>query len=275
METLIPSRLTTLGHPQRLAIFRLLMRRYPDPVPAGEIAQALGLKLSTSSAYVAALMQAGLLTQHRVGTSLLYAIDMASVGRLMDDLLLDCCRGRPELCPPFAPASAPGRPYRVLFLCTGNSARSLFAESLLRAEAGDRFAVFSAGTRPQDAPHPLALAMLAAKGHDLAPLRAKPVSEFQAPDTPPFDFVFTVCDQAANEDCPAWPGQPVTAHWGVADPVKAQGTEAQRALAFQQAFGALRNRVLAFAALPLDQIDRLSLQRAVDDIARTRSENDA
>lgn len=275
METLIPSRLTTLGHPQRLALFRLLMRRYPDRVPAGELAGALGLKPSTLSAYLSALMQAGLVSQERAATSLRYAIDMDEVRRTFDYLLLDCCRGRPELCLPVplkGPETMTDRKYNALFICTGNSARSIFAEAILRKEAGDRFNVYSAGTRPQSSLNPFALDVLRQNGHDISPLRSKTVAEFQGPDAPNFDFVFTVCNQAANEDCPAWTGQPVSAHWGMPDPVKAVGTEAERNLAFHQAYGALQNRIRAFAALPIAALDRISLQKAVDAIAGTGAE---
>jgi arsenate reductase len=132
MEELIPSRLTILGHPQRLAIFRLLVRRYPDRVPAGELAEALDLKPSTLSAYLAALVRSGLATQERAGTSLRYSIDMTQVRRTFDYLLLDCCRGRPDLCSPVSlfnhagTAAMTDRKFRVLFICTGNSARSIF-----------------------------------------------------------------------------------------------------------------------------------------------------
>ena len=159
-------------------------------------------------------------------------------------------------------------PYKVLFICTGNSARSIFAESILRKEAGDRFEAFSAGTLPRSELNPFALEVLKRNGHDVSRLRAKNVSEFQGPDAPGFDFVFTVCDPAANEECPAWPGQPVSAHWGMPDPVKAEGTDAEKSLAFQQAYGALANRIRGFAALPFASLDRISLQRAVDEIGR-------
>lgn len=277
MEKRIPSRLSTLGHPQRLAIFRMLMRRYPDRVPAGELADALALKPSTLSAYLAALMQAGLVTQERVGTSLRYAIEMTEVRRTFDYLLLDCCRGRPEFCWPASFPSLIGtapmsdRKYNVLFICTGNSARSIFAESILRKEAGNRFEVFSAGTKPRSELNPFALEVLEQKGHDVSVLRSKNVAELQGPDAPKFDFVFTVCNQAANEECPAWAGQPVSAHWGMPDPVRADGTDAEKSLAFQQAYGALRNRIMAFTALPITSLNRISLQRAVDDIGRTNA----
>ncbi|WP_343079112.1 helix-turn-helix domain-containing protein [Ostreiculturibacter nitratireducens] len=273
MEEMIPSRLSTLGHPQRLAIFRLLMRRYPDGVPAGEIGEALQIRPSTLSSYLASLTQAGLVTQTRVGTSLRYSIEMQEVRETFDYLLLDCCRGRPEVCSPvsFTPRTGStkmsDRKYNVLFICTGNSARSVFAESILRHEAGDRFNAYSAGTKPYSELNPFVIDMLQSKDHDISQLRAKNVSEFQGPDAPRMDFVFTVCDQAANEECASWDGQPISAHWGMPDPVKAEGTDAQKRLAFQQAYGMLRNRILAFTALPLDSLDRISLQAAVDDIA--------
>ncbi|MFD3190897.1 helix-turn-helix domain-containing protein [Sedimentitalea sp. HM32M-2] len=277
METTIPSRLSTLGHPQRLALFRLLIRRYPDEVPAGELADSLGLKASTLSAYLSALMQAGLVMQEREGTSLLYSIDMDEVRRTLDYLLLDCCRGRPDLCAPLTLPTIPGshpttdRKYNVLFICTGNSARSIFAESILRKQAGDRFNAFSAGTRPGSQLNPFAVRVLEEKGHDISALRSKDISEYSGPKAPHFDFVFTVCNQAANEECPAWDGQPVTGHWGVPDPVKAEGNDAQKALAFQEAYGALQHRIDLFTALDLDLLNRLTLQSRIDDIGRTFS----
>ncbi|GHE03277.1 ArsR family transcriptional regulator [Allgaiera indica] len=273
---LIPHRLTTLGHPQRLALFRLLMRRYPDRLPAGEIAEALGVKANTLSNYLSALMQAGLITQHRDGRSLLYAIELGAVRETFDFLLHDCCRGRPDICAPIsplpgeAPAPAPeaGHKYNVLFICTGNSARSIFAETLLRDRAGNRFNAYSAGTRPHSSLNPLALEVMKAHGHDVSTLRAKNVAEVSGPGAPRFDFVFTVCNQAANEACPAWEGQPVSGHWGVPDPVKAEGSPAERRLAFHAAYGALKRRIDAFAALPFEALDRIGLQSAVDRIGR-------
>ncbi len=278
METLIPSRLTALGHPQRLAIFRLLMRRYPDRVPAGELAEALGLKASTLSSYLSGLMQAGLVTQERVATSLRYSIDMSELRQTLDYLLLDCCRGRPEICSPVSLPFAMGSPvmtdrkFNVLFICTGNSARSIFAESILRKIAGDRFTAYSAGTRPGSQLNPFAIQVLKDKGHDISMLRSKDVSEFTTPDAPHFDFVFTVCNQAANEECPPWDGQPVNGHWGMPDPVKAEGNDAQKALAFQEAYGALTKRIELFTALNIESLGRLALQAKIDDIGRTSPE---
>ena len=135
------------------------------------------------------------------------------------------------------------RKFNVLFICTGNSARSIFAETILSDLAGDRFVAYSAGTKPRSELNPFALAVLEQKGHDVSVLRAKNISEFQGPDAPQFDFVFTVCDQAANEECPAWQGQTISAHWGLPDPVKVEGTDAEKSLAFHQTYGALRNRI--------------------------------
>ncbi|SDY06144.1 helix-turn-helix domain-containing protein [Citreimonas salinaria] len=275
MEKEVSSKLATVGHPQRLALFRLLMRRYPDRVPAGELAEALGFKASTLSAYLSALMQAGLVTQERAGTSLRYSIAMAEVSGMLDYLLLDCCRGRPDLCAPLALSTSPenhpvtDRKSNVLFICTGNSARSIFAESILRKHAGDRFNAFSAGTRPGSQLNPFAVQVLENRGHDTSVLRSKDVSEVSGPGAPHFDFVFTVCNQAANEECPAWEGRPVAGHWGLPDPAKVEGNNARKALAFQESYGALKHRIDLFTALNLGSLSRLALQTQIDDIGRT------
>jgi protein-tyrosine-phosphatase/DNA-binding transcriptional ArsR family regulator len=275
MEEQIPLRLSILGHPQRLAVFRLLMRRYPDHVAAGEISAALDIKASTLSSYLSALMQADLVTKTRTGTWLRYQVNIDTTRKTLDALYLDCCRGRPDLCTSFQQSAASeerqmtDRKYNVLFICTGNSARSIFAEAILNAKGQDRFQVYSAGTTPQSSLNPIAVEMLKSKGHDVSGLRSKNIEEFMGEDAPQFDFVFTVCDQAANEQCPTWDGQPISAHWGMPDPVKATGTDAEKSLAFHQAYGVLLHRLQGFAALPIGQLDRISLQNAVDKIALT------
>ena len=275
MELIAPRQLSTLSHPHRLAIFRLLVRRYPDEVPAGEIARIQELKSNTASVYLAALKEAGLVTQNRRGTSLLYRANLSSAEALIQYLFEDCCRGRPTLCSSEEQNDFERRSlisdgkYNVLFVCTGNSARSIFAEAIMRQEAGDKFNVYSAGSHPFTVLNPVAIQLLKNRGFDTSPLRSKNISEYQKDGAPIFDFVFTVCDLAANEECPAWPGQPISAHWGMSDPVKAEGTDAEKRLAFQQTFGAMSNRIKAFAALPFASLDRASLQQRVDEIGRT------
>ncbi len=224
------------------------------------------------------LTRAGLLRQRRQGRSILYSIDLARTGALVDFLVNDCCRGRPELCEPLAAhalrrlgegnKAMSDRVFNVLFICTGNSARSIFAEAILAREGAGRFRAFSAGTRPYSELNPHAVAVLKHLGHDVSGLRAKNIAEFQGPDAPRLDFVFTVCDRAANEECPSWPGQPISAHWGMPDPVKVEGTTAEKSLAFMDAYRTLRHRLSAFVALPVASLDRISLQRRVDAIGR-------
>lgn len=276
MDSLVPNQLSTLGHPNRLAVFRLLMRRYPDRVPATELANMLNLKPNTLSTYVSALMQAGLIVQERAGTSLRYAVDIEAMQATIGFLVNDCCRGRPEICLNLNHEvtsrnfEMTAKKSNVLFICTGNSARSIFAEAILTDLAPDRFNVYSAGTRPKSELNPFALEVLKNNGHDVSAMRAKNICEFQGADAPTLDFVFTVCDQAANEECPAWQGRTISAHWGLPDPVKVEGSAAEKSLAFRQTYGALHNRMTGFTALPIASLDRTSLQKAVDDIGQTK-----
>jgi arsenate reductase len=162
------------------------------------------------------------------------------------------------------------RPFNVLFLCTGNSARSILAEAALNHLAmGDRrFRAFSAGSHPKGQVHPLALELLQEQGLPVAGLRSKSWDEFAGADAPKLDFVFTVCDQAAAEPCPLWPGQPMTAHWGVPDPAAVDGRHEERRRAFNDAFLVLRRRIQLFTSLPFDKLSALALQRDLDRIGR-------
>jgi arsenate reductase len=162
----------------------------------------------------------------------------------------------------------PTPPYNVLFLCTGNSARSVMAEALLNVLGNGRFKAFSAGSFPSGKVQPLAAELAQAFGYD-APLRSKSWDEFAQPDSPAIDIVITVCDNAAGEVCPIWPGQPVTAHWGVPDPAAIDGTEAERRRAFQSAWMMLRQRIDLLLALPLDKLDRLAMQEQLRAIGKT------
>ena len=160
----------------------------------------------------------------------------------------------------------PDSTYNVLFLCTGNSARSILAEAILNRIGKATFQAFSAGSQPKGAVHPQALALLRSLGHDVSGLRSKSWNEFAKPGAPRLDFVFTVCDNAAGEACPFWPGQPMTAHWGVPDPAAASGSDAEIALTFKDAYRMLHQRIAIFAALPIRSLDRLSLQQRLKEI---------
>lgn len=164
-----------------------------------------------------------------------------------------------------------GRPFNALFLCTGNSARSIMAEALLNHLGKDRFRAFSAGSHPRGNVHPLALETLRRNHLAVDGLRSKSWDEFAQPDAPQLHFVFTVCDRAAQEICPMWPGQPMTAHWGIEDPALAEGPLDQQQRAFSLTFRALDARVRLFTSLPLESLDALSLQRQLDSIGRIRS----
>jgi protein-tyrosine-phosphatase len=160
-------------------------------------------------------------------------------------------------------------PLDVLFLCTGNSARSIMAEAILGRVGSGRFAAHSAGSMPSGVVSPYAIALLKRQNYPTSGLRSKSWEEFAGPDAPKLDFVFTVCDNAANEVCPVWPGQPMTAHWGVADPAAVEGNPAEIAAAFADAYRMLANRIGLMVSLPLASLDRMSLQRRLDAIGKT------
>jgi protein-tyrosine-phosphatase len=162
----------------------------------------------------------------------------------------------------------PEKPFNVLFLCTGNSARSILAEAILNRLGASKFCAFSAGSQPRGRVNAHTLALLRSLGYDTAGLRSKSWSEFARPGAAALDFVFTVCDNAAGETCPVWPGQPMTAHWGVPDPAEASGSEAEIALAFKDAYRMLHQRIAIFTALPIRSLDALSLQRRLREIGR-------
>ena len=169
----------------------------------------------------------------------------------------------------------PVRTYNVLFLCTGNSCRSIIAEAIMNREGGGRFKAYSAGSFPAGAVNPHALALLKKFHHDTSAFRSKPWDEFSRegnPDAPELDFVFTVCDDAAGEVCPYWPGQPMTAHWGMPDPAKATGNEAEIGLAFADTYRMLSNRINIFMNLPLAKLDKLSLQKRLDEIGKNANQ---
>lgn len=160
------------------------------------------------------------------------------------------------------------QPFNVLFLCTGNSARSILAEAILDRVGTGKFKAFSAGSQPKGEVHPYALLLLKSLNHETSFARSKSWEEFSAPGAPEMDFVFTVCDNAAAEACPVWPGQPMTAHWGVPDPAAVEGTDAEKHLAFADAYRMLNNRISIFVSLPMQTIDKLALQKRLHEIGR-------
>ena len=167
------------------------------------------------------------------------------------------------------------RPYNVLFLCTGNSCRSIIAEAIMNREGGGRFRAFSAGSHPAGAVNPHAVALLKKFNYPVGAFRSKPWDEFARaanPDAPELDFVFTVCDDAAGEVCPIWPGQPMSAHWGMPDPALATGNDAEIALAFADTYRMMNNRITIFMSLPLAKLDKMSLQRRLSEIGQAQGE---
>lgn len=165
--------------------------------------------------------------------------------------------------------------YNVLFLCTGNSARSILAEAILNKNGRGRFRAFSAGSQPKGEVHPYALELLEHSHYPIAGLRSKSWEEFSGEDAPQMDFVFTVCDSAAAETCPVWPGRPVSAHWGLSDPAAAQGGEAEKHLAFAQAFRMLSTRINVFTNLPIASLDRISLKARLEEIGEAEQSRES
>ena len=269
---------SALGHDGRLSVFRLLMRHAPHGVRAGEIAAALDMRPNSLSTNLGLLEDAGLIRSCRDGRAIRYCVNLPAAGALAAYFVDDIGRGRPDLLSKISTLpgtdrkdatvmpNTPDTDFNVLFICSGNSARSIFAEALLRDIGTGKFQAFSAGTRPNTQLNPFALEVLKRNGHDVSGMRSKHSSEFEAPGMPVMDFVFTVCDTAAHEECPPWPGQPITGHWGLPDPVKATGTDAEKALAFAQTYADLRRRITVFAALPFESLSRVALQARVDDL---------
>jgi protein-tyrosine-phosphatase len=167
-----------------------------------------------------------------------------------------------------------GKVFNVLFLCTGNSARSIMAEAIMNRLGQGKFRGYSAGSQPKGSVHPQALAILRRLNYEVGGFRSKSWEEFSKPGTPEMDFVFTVCDNASAESCPVWPGQPMTAHWGVPDPAAATGTEAEIGYAFSEAFRMLNARISIFVSLPMRSLDQLTLQKRLDAIGKTKDTGD-
>ena len=275
--------LGALAHPTRLQAFRLLVQAGSEGLPVGRIAERLGVEANGRLTFhLKELVAAGLASSRQEGRFVYYATDYAAMNDLLRFLTEDCCGGLgcgeiEAVCspPPNRETAMEDKVYNVLFLCTGNSARSIIAEALLNHLGRGRFRAFSAGSHPAGTVNPLVLEALASLGlpaEQLGQLRSKSWDEFAQPDSPALDFVFTVCDKAAGETCPVWPGQPMTAHWGIEDPAAVEGDDEAKRHAVSHALQLLNRRLSLFLSLPFEKLDALSLQQQVDDIGLLREQ---
>lgn len=267
--------LGALAQPTRLEIFRLLMRYRPHGLAAGEIGRLLAVAHNTLSTHLGALEQVGLLVSRREGRHVIFAAQAARADALLAFLGDACCSERPTGCestvssiPARRERVVSDRPLRVLVVCTGNSARSIMAEAVLNREGMGRIEAFSAGSRPQEAPHSLALGLLEDLGYDISAMRSKSWDEFLRPGAPELDLVITVCDDAAEGTCPVFPGIPMRVHWGLDDPAVVSGPHAARRAAFLQSYRDLTARVTAFVNLPLEAMTLVEMEPVLRAIGR-------
>jgi len=270
--------LVALAQSSRLEVFRLLIRYLPYGLAAGDIARLVLVPHNTLSTHLAVLEQAGLVMARRDGRSIIYAANRARALRLGTFLLQDCCGATGKICGPSDSTDAAtlfptkrenfmsDKTYNVLIVCTGNSARSILAEAILNKEGGGRVRAFSAGSRPKEKPNPHALALLEDLGYETTGFRSKSWNEFAGRDAPHMDFIITVCDSAAGEACPHWPGHPLVAHWGIPDPAAIEGAEAKKRAAFMDAYRCLSARVSSFVNLDFEKLDLATLKQKLLDI---------
>ena len=270
-----------LAQPTRLEAYRLLLRYVPYGLPAGDIARLLAVPHNTLSTHLSLLERAGLLTARREGRSILYAANAAPAAPLLGALMAEMGYGTtpraggPAVAfPQLRGTPANDRVYNVLLVCSANSARSLIAEAILNREGRGRFRAFSAGSRPRGTPHPAALALLASLGYETEGLASKSWDGFAGADAPGMDFLITTCDAAAGEPCPAFPGHPLQAHWGLPDPLLVTGGEAAQRAAFLTTYRRLAARISAFVNLPFEDLDLAGLKEAVAQIGRMEGATD-
>jgi ArsR family transcriptional regulator, arsenate/arsenite/antimonite-responsive transcriptional repressor / arsenate reductase (thioredoxin) len=264
--------LAALGTETRLRIVRLLLSAHPEGLVVGEIGAELAIPSSTLSHHLDKLKNESLVAVRRESTFLRYTANTEALQEILSFLFAECCTRSKAINPKTITCcqehAMTDRAYNVLFLCTGNTARSVLAESILRRDGAGRFNAFSAGSQPKGVVNPFALTTLADCHYPIEGFRSKNWSEFAEPGAPKMDFVFTVCDSAAGEACPHWPGQPMTAHWGIEDPAAVEGTDLDKQRAFNAAFRYLRNRIGAFISLPLKSIDSLALGTKLREIGQ-------
>lgn len=268
---------TALGQSTRLDLIRALLVAGPTGMPAGDIADQLGVASSTLSFHLRALEQAELIVVKRYGRNLVYAAHMARLRELLSFLAEACCGfepgGNAELSRFLESLTSetkamPADPFNVLFLCTRNSARSIMAEAILSKIGGTRFRAYSAGSAPaEEGPLPEVLAQLKALGHDVSNLRAKSWDEFIQPNAPQIDFVIALCDTVTGQVCPDFGVSVVTAAWPLPDPAKFTGSAIERATLINEIYAGLRRRLEIFTNLPLNSLSRMSLKARLDDLA--------
>ncbi|QTL02188.1 metalloregulator ArsR/SmtB family transcription factor [Aquabacter sp. L1I39] len=270
-----------LAQPTRLEAYRLLLRYVPYGLPAGDIARLLAVPHNTLSTHLSLLERAGLVAARREGRSILYAANAAPAGPLLGALMAEMgyatmlrAGGPVAAFPQLRAAPANDRVYTVLLVCSANSARSLIAEAILNREGRGRFRAFSAGSHPRGTPHPGALALLASLGYETEGLASKSWDGFAGTDAPALDFLITTCDAAAGEPCPAFPGHPLQAHWGLPDPLQATGGEAGERAAFLATYRRLAARISAFVNLPFEDLDLAGLKEAIAAIGRMEGATD-
>jgi len=266
-----------LAQETRVRLLRLLAERGASGLPAGDLAQRLGVPPSTLSFHLAALEQAGLVQATRQGRQVIYAVRLVGLRSLLAFVTETCCAARPELCGDLAkllPDEIEESPvmsasYNVLFLCTQNSARSIMAEAILNKIGRGAFHAYSAGSDPAAAPMPEVLRKLQSLGHDVTTLRSKSWSEFMRADAPRMDFVISLCDTPRGQRCPDFGNTAVTAAWPLPDPAKFTGKPAERAVLLSELYASIRRRLEMFCSLPFGKLDRLAVKARLDEIADT------
>lgn len=266
-----------LSQETRLEVYRLLMRYQPFGLAAGDIARLMAVPHNTLSTQLSVLQNAGLVRSRREGRSIIFAADpsrfAAAQGFLAQGLaVVPKGKSAPTIVTAY-PAKRPedsmsDKVYNILVLCTGNSARSILAEAILNREGGGRFRAFSAGSQPKGQPNPVGLDLLASLGYDTSKFRSKSWTEFAEAGAPKMDIIITVCDAAAGEACPYWPGHPLVAHWGIPDPADVEGAPEQKRAAFQEAYRRLMNRVTVLVNLPLDKLPLNDLKVRLAEIGK-------
>ncbi len=269
--------LAALAHPTRLETFRLLTRYLPYGLAAGHISRLIAIPHNTLSTHLSILDRVGLARSRREGRSVIFVAVPERALLISRFLVEDRCasakmnfdsldRGPINPFPAKREVSVTDRIYNVLILCTGNSARSILAEAILNREGEGRFRAYSAGSRPKGNANPLALSLLSELGYDVSGFRSKSWDEFAGVDAPKMDFIVTVCDSAAGEACPFWPGHPLVVHWGIPDPASVSGTDAEKRAAFLEAYRRLSSRITTFVNLDVEKFDLATLKRKLVEI---------